>query len=270
MCFPNKKQKNNFTDQDQDQKGNTGKSTKVAPSTTSGSTTTPISTSTTPPGIQPPPTLPPITTQTQPDMPPPTVAIIIYTMYGHIAKLAEAEKAGVESAGGKADIYQVAETLPQEVLTKMYAPAKPDYPIITPDLLTQYDAYILGVPTRYGNMPAQWKAFWDSTGQLWGAGKLAGKYAGFFVSTAGPGGGQETTVLASLTTLTHHGILYVPFGYSHAFPQLSNIDEVHGGSPWGAGTFAGPMGARQPTPLELETAQIQGKAFYETVSKVKF
>jgi len=200
----------------------------------------------------------------------PKVAIVIYSMYGHIAKLAEAEKAGIESAGGKAEIYQVTETLPQEVLTKMYAPLKPNYPIITPDILTTFDAFILGIPTRFGNMPAQWKAFWDSTGQLWAGGKLAGKYAGTFVSTAGLGGGQESTVLASISTLAHHGIIYVPFGYSHAFPDLSNLEEVHGGSPWGAGTFASPNGSRQPTELELKIATIQGKAFWGTVSKVKF
>lgn len=200
----------------------------------------------------------------------PRVAIVIYTMYGHIAKLAEAEKAGVISAGGTADIYQVAETLPQEVLTKMYAPPKPDYPIITPDTLLNYDAFILGIPTRYGNQPAQWRAFWDTTGGLWAGGKLAGKYAGIFVSTAGPGGGQESTYLASLSTLTHHGILYVPFGYSHAFPQLANLEEVHGGSPWGAGTYSAPDGSRQPSKLELDISEKQGKSFWETVSKVKF
>jgi NAD(P)H dehydrogenase (quinone) len=204
------------------------------------------------------------------EMSPPKVAIIFYSMYGHIAKLAEAEKAGIEKAGGKVDIYQVGETLSEEILAKMYAPAKPNYPIITPDILATYDAFLLGIPTRYGNMPAQWKAFWDSTGQLWAGGKLAGKYAGFFVSTAGPGGGQESTAIASMSTLAHHGILYVPFGYAAAFGQLTNLEEVHGGSPWGAGTYAGPTGARQPSALELDVATIQGEAFYKTVSKVSF
>jgi len=200
----------------------------------------------------------------------PKVAIVIYSLYGHIAKLAESEKAGVESVGGTAVIYQVAETLPQEVLTKMHAPEKPSYPIITPEILATYDAFIFGIPTRYGNMPAQWKVFWDSTGQLWQKGQLAGKYAGFFVSSAGLGGGQESTVIASISTLAHHGILYVPFGYSHAFPQITNLSEVHGGSPWGAGTFAGADGSRQPSVLELEIATIHGKSFFELVSKVKF
>ncbi|KAF7292123.1 flavoprotein [Mycena indigotica] len=200
----------------------------------------------------------------------PKVAIVIYSMYGHITKMAEAVKAGVEQAGGSVTIYQIPETLPQEVLTKMYAAPKPAYPIITPDELATFDAFILGIPTRYGNLPAQWKAFWDATGQLWSTGKLWGKYAGAFVSTAGPGGGQEVTIQNTISTLTHHGVIYVPLGYAKAFGQLTGLTEVHGGSPWGAGTFAASDGSRQPTALELEIATIQGKAFYETVSKVAF
>ncbi|KAG8738713.1 flavodoxin-like fold protein [Ceratobasidium sp. 428] len=197
----------------------------------------------------------------------PTIAIIVYSMYGHIAKMAEAEKAGIESAGGKAEIFQVAETLPEDVLAKMHAPEKPKYALITPAELEHKDAFIFGVPTRYGNFPAQWKAFWDATGGLWSQGKLHGKYAGVFVSTGTPGGGQEMTVVSNLSTLTHHGIIFVPLGYKNSFGQLANLSEVRGGSPWGAGTFAGADGSRQPSALELEVATIQGKTFYETVSK---
>ncbi|KAG2339074.1 1,4-benzoquinone reductase [Suillus weaverae] len=200
----------------------------------------------------------------------PKVAIIIYSMYGHIAKMAEAVKSGVESAGGSSTIYQIGETLPEEVLAKMHAPAKPAYPIITPSELADFDAFIFGVPTRYGNFPAQWKAFWDATGGLWVSGALAGKFAGVFVSTGTPGGGQEATVINSLSTLAHHGIIYVPMGYKNTFAQLSNMSEVRGGSPWGAGTFAGPDGSRQPSALELELATLQGKGFWEIVSKYKF
>jgi len=191
-------------------------------------------------------------------------------MYGHIAKLAESIKSGVESGGGSVKIYQVPETLPQEVLTKMHAPPKPDYPVITPDELTQYDAFLFGIPTRYGNFPAQWKAFWDATGKLWFSGALAGKYASVFISTGTLGGGQEATAIASLSTFAHHGIIFVPLGYSKTFPLMSNLEEVHGGSPWGAGTFAAADGSRSPTALELDIAKIQGKLFYDTVSKVKF
>ncbi|TFK33391.1 flavo protein-like protein [Crucibulum laeve] len=272
MCFPSKRQKDNFTDNTGPKPGDTqngaqAKTTKAGPSeppAASLSPPAPVAASTIP--VQHPET----TTETQIEMTAPKVAIIVYTMYGHIGKMGEAVKKGVESAGGKVDILQVAETLPEEVLTKMYAPAKPDYPIITPDLLTTYDAFILGIPTRYGNMPAQWKAFWDSTGQLWAAGKLAGKYAGVFVSTGGLGGGQEATVINTLSTLTHHGIIFVPFGYSHAFAELASLDEVHGGSPWGAGTLASGNGSRQPSALELTMAEKQGKAFWSTVSKVNF
>lgn len=200
-------------------------------------------------------------------MAPKNVGIIIYSLYGHIAKLAEAAKVGVEATGAKATIYQVPETLSDEILTKMHAPPKPDYPIATPDTLTEYDAFLFGVPTRYGNFPAQWKAYWDTTGGLWAKGALQGKAAGVFVSTGTPGGGQEVTVLNSLSTLTHHGIIYVPLGYKNIFPLATNLEVVHGGSAWGAGTFAGADGSRQPNEIELEMAQIQGKTFAETVQK---
>ncbi|KAJ7463848.1 1,4-benzoquinone reductase [Mycena galericulata] len=200
----------------------------------------------------------------------PKIAIVVYSTWGHILKLAEAVKKGVEEAGGTVTMYQVAETLPQEILDKMYAAPKPAFPVITPEELIKYDAFIMGVPTRFGNFPAQWKTFWDSTGTLWASGALTGKYAGAFTSSAGPGGGQETTILATISTLAHHGVLFVPFGYKAAFGQLTGVAEVHGGSPWGAGTFAGVDGSRQPTTLELEIATIQGKAFFEVVNKVKF
>lgn len=174
-------------------------------------------------------------------------------MYGHIVKLAEAEKKGIEAAGGQADIFQyashditrlfvlttrrIAETLPQEVLEKMYAPPKSSYPIAEPDKLLEYDAFLFGIPTRYGNFPAQWKSFWDKSGQIWASGGFWGKYAGLFISTAGAGGGQESTAIAAMSTFAHHGICYVPLGYKTAFGQLTNLAEVHGGSPWGAGTF---------------------------------
>ncbi|KAJ5224203.1 NADH-quinone oxidoreductase [Penicillium citrinum] len=198
----------------------------------------------------------------------PKVAIIFYSLYGHIVKLAEAEKKGIESAGGQVDIFQIAETLSDEVLTKMHAPAKTSYPIAEPDTLLQYDAVLFGIPTRYGNFPAQWKTFWDKTGGIWATGGYWGKYAGLFVSTGTLGGGQESTAIAAMSTLAHHGFLYVPLGYKTTFGQLANLEEIHGGSAWGAGTFAGADGSRQPTALELSIAEAQGKAFYEHVSKV--
>ncbi len=121
----------------------------------------------------------------------------------------------------------------------MHAPPKPDdIPLITPDILGQYDGFLFGIPTRYGNFPAQWKTFWDSTGQIWQKGGYWGKYGGVFVSTSTQGGGQEATVIAALSTFAHHGIIYVPLGYKTVFPALSNLSEVRGGTPWGAGTFS--------------------------------
>jgi NAD(P)H dehydrogenase (quinone) len=112
------------------------------------------------------------------------------------------------------------------------------------------------------------KTFWDKTGGIWGSGGYYGKYAGLFVSSGTPGGGQESTAIAAMSTLAHHGIIYVPLGYAKNFPQLTNVSEVRGGSPWGAGTFAGADGSRQPSGLELELATIQGENFYQTVAKV--
>ncbi|KAJ5548692.1 hypothetical protein N7513_005926 [Penicillium frequentans] len=200
----------------------------------------------------------------------PRVAIVFYSLYGHIQKLAEAELKGIVAAGGKADIYQVAETLSDEVLAKMHAPPKSSYPVIDTHKLLEYDAVLFGIPTRYGNFPAQWKAFWDRTGGIWASGGYWGKYAGLFISTGTPGGGQESTAISSMSTLAHHGFVYVPLGYKNVFPLLANLDEVHGGSPWGAGTFAAADGSRQPTALELEIAERQGNDFWTTVSKVNF
>ncbi|KFY85045.1 hypothetical protein V500_08747 [Pseudogymnoascus sp. VKM F-4518 (FW-2643)] len=183
-----------------------------------------------------------------------------------VFKLAEAEKKGIETAGGSAEIFQIAETLPEEVLKAMYAPAKSSYPVIEPEQLTQYDG-VLGIPTRYGNFPAQWKAFWDKSGGVWQSGGYWGKYAGIFVSTGTPGGGRETTAVSAMSTLAHHGFIYVPLGYKTVFAQLTDLSEVHGGSPWGASIYAGADSSRQPTNLELTIAEAQGKAFYKAVAK---
>jgi NAD(P)H dehydrogenase (quinone) len=120
----------------------------------------------------------------------------------------------------------------------MHAPPKTSYPIAEPDTLSNYDAVLFGIPTRYGNFPAQWKTFWDKTGGIWASGGFWGKYAGLFVSTGTLGGGQESTCIAAMSTLAHHGFIYVPLGYKTVFPQLANLEEIHGGSAWGAGTFA--------------------------------
>jgi len=153
----------------------------------------------------------------------------------------------------------------------MHAPGpNSSVPTITPDIMKEYDAFLFGIPTRYGNYSAQWKAFIDRLGGLWMAGALHGKYFGLFVSTGTAGGGQEATAISALSSWVHQGMIYVPLGYAKTFPLLADLSEVRGGSPWGAGTFAAGDGSRQPTAKELELAQAQGKAFYETVSKVSF
>ncbi|KAJ0413112.1 flavoprotein-like protein [Aspergillus carlsbadensis] len=201
----------------------------------------------------------------------PRIAIVFYSMYGHVEKLAQAELRGIQAAGGTADLFQIKETLTDEVLAKMHAPPKSSIPVLEkPEQLLEYDAALFGIPTRYGNFPAQFKAFWDRTGKIWTTGGYYGKYAGLFVSTGTLGGGQESTAIAAMSTLTHHGFLYVPLGYKNAFPLLANLEEIHGGSAWGAGTFAGTDGSRLPTALELQIAETQGKSFYEHVSRVNF
>jgi NAD(P)H dehydrogenase (quinone) len=198
----------------------------------------------------------------------PKIAIIYYSTYGHVRNLALSVRQGIASKGGKADLLQVPETLPQELLDSINAPPKSADPVISANDLTKYDAFLFGIPTRFGNFPSQWKAFWDTTGSLWHTGALHGKYAGTFVSTGTPGGGQEITVLNSLSVLAHHGIIYVPLGYKHTFGLTTNLEEPHGGSPWGAGAFAGGDGSRQPSQLETDIAIAQGQSFYQTVARV--
>lgn len=196
------------------------------------------------------------------------VYIIFYSMYGHIYTLAKAIKEGIDSVDGvEGVLYQVAETLPEDVLAKMHAPPKPDVPIIDPHTITEADGFAFGFPTRFGVMAAQMKAFWDATGGHWQKGSLARKPAGMFTSTASQGGGQETTIMTAVTQLAHHGMIFVPAGYA-AGPIMFGVEKAKGGSAWGAGTFAGPDGSRQPSPEELEQAVVQGKTLGEVTLKL--
>eukprot|EP00850_Spirogloea_muscicola_P009895 SM000056S18013 [mRNA] locus=s56:722098:723425:- [translate_table: standard] len=188
-------------------------------------------------------------------------------MYGHVAKLAEKVKEGVDMVeGAEGFLFQVPETLPNTVLEKMGAPAKMDIPLITAKQLTEADAILFGFPTRFGMMCAQMKAFFDTTGSLWQTQGLAGKPAGFFFSTGTQAGGQETTAMTAISQLCHHGMLYVPVGYTLG-AQMFSLD-VHGGSPYGAGTFAGD-GSRTPLPEELALATHQGKLMATVARKLK-
>lgn len=196
------------------------------------------------------------------------IYIIFYSMYGHVYQMAQKVKEGVDAVEGfEGVLYQVAETLPAEVLEKMHAPPKPDVPIIQAKDMPDADGFIFGIPTRFGSMASQMKAFFDSTGQLWQSGALVGKPAAFFVSTACQGGGQEVTVLTSVTQLAAHGMIFVPLGFSFG-AGMFNLDAVQGGSAWGAGTFAGATGARQPTEHELGLAKHQGTYFTKVAAKL--
>ncbi|CAG8604171.1 13878_t:CDS:1 [Acaulospora morrowiae] len=187
-------------------------------------------------------------------------------MYTHIHQLALEVKKGVEAAHPKVDVelYQVAETLSQEVLDKMHAPPKPDVPIITPDKLTEADGFLFGFPTRFGSVPAQFNAFLDSTGQIWMKGGLDKKFAGFFTSTATQHGGQETTVFTTITYLAHHGINYVPLGSGISY--FGDTSELIGGGFWGAATITGSDASRPISEREKEVARFQGKRFAEIVA----
>ncbi|KAI8883357.1 benzoquinone reductase [Backusella circina FSU 941] len=189
----------------------------------------------------------------------PTVYIIIYSLYHHIYTVAQSVQQGLEAEGINVKLFQVPETLPQDVLEKLHAPARPDLPIITVDELKEADGFLFGVPTRFGTFPAQIKSFLDSTGSLWANGTLAGKFAGTFFSTASQHGGQETTAYTLLTYFAHHGLNYVPLGFANT--NLFDNSEVVGGSPYGAGTVANGDGSRQPTEKELSIAKTQGENF---------
>lgn len=198
---------------------------------------------------------------------PKQINIVIYSLYHHISKMAESAKIGIEAAGHKCEIYQVRETLPEDLVKKLGSPGKLPYKEADISTLTAADGLMFGIPTRFGNMPAQLKSYIDSTGGLWANGTLRNKPFGIFVST-GTGGGNESTAMNALSTFVHHSMIYVPLGFASAGHHLSNLNEVHGGSPWGAGTIAGADGSREPTPLELEVARIQGEEFAKIAAKI--
>ncbi|KAI8076148.1 flavoprotein-like protein, partial [Thamnidium elegans] len=189
----------------------------------------------------------------------PTVYIIIYSLYHHIYTVALDVKKGLEAQGVTVKLFQVPETLSDNILEVLHAPPKPDIPVITIDELSNADAFMFGIPTRFGTFPAQLKSFLDASGALWATGTLAGKFAGTFFSTASQHGGQETTAYTLITYFAHHGINYVPLGFADS--NLFDNSEVIGGSAWGAGTVANGDGSRQPSEKELTIARTQGENF---------
>ncbi|OGP98409.1 MAG: NAD(P)H:quinone oxidoreductase, type IV [Deltaproteobacteria bacterium RBG_19FT_COMBO_46_12] len=190
------------------------------------------------------------------------VLIVYYSMYGHIHRLAEAVAEGAkEVTGAQVEMRRVPETLPEEVLMKMGAlePQKAfaHIPVCKVDELTSADAIIFGTPTRFGNMCGQMRQFFDATGELWAKGALVGKVGSVFTSSATQHGGQESTILSFHITLLHHGMIIVGLPYS--FQGQMRIDEITGGSPYGASTIAGGKGERMPSANELSAARFQGK-----------
>ncbi|MGD8175423.1 NAD(P)H:quinone oxidoreductase [Marinimicrobium sp. ARAG 43.8] len=186
------------------------------------------------------------------------VLVLYYSMYGHIETLANAIAEGAKGVEGvDVTVKRVPETMPEDVAKAAGAKLDQSAPVAKPQELEEYDAIIFGTPTRFGNMCGQMRNFLDQTGGLWAAGKLIGKVGSVFTSTASQHGGQETTITSFHTSLLHHGMIIV--GVPYAVPALTNMDEVSGGTPYGASTLAGSDGNRQPSENELTIARYQGE-----------
>jgi NAD(P)H dehydrogenase (quinone) len=200
------------------------------------------------------------------------IKVIFHSLYGHVYQLAEALAEGARSIPGtEVEILQVPETLPDEVIAKMDATeAKKAFahiPVAKPADLADADGLLFGSGTRFGSASSQLQAFFDSTGGLWAKGALIGKPAGTFVSTGTQHGGQETTLVSMHTFLLHHGMVVV--GVPYAAQELSKMDDVTGGSPYGSGVLAGADGSRQPSANELAIARFQGKHLAQIAAKLK-
>lgn len=185
------------------------------------------------------------------------ILVLYYSSYGHVETMANAIADGARSVeGAQVTLKRVVETMSPEAAAKAGVKLAQTAAIADPKELAHYDAIIFGTPTRFGNMAAQMRNFLDQTGSLWAQGALIGKVGSVFTST-GTGGGNESTIMSFVNTLMHHGMVYVGLPYS--CPELANISEVKGGSPWGAATIAGADGSRQPSEKELAQARFQGR-----------
>jgi len=194
------------------------------------------------------------------------VLVLYYSSYGHIETMAKAVAEGVREAGAIVDIKRVPETAPEAVAKAAHFKLDQDAPVATVAELADYDAIVIGTGTRFGRMTSQMAAFLDQAGGLWARGALNGKVGGAFTSTATQHGGQETTLFSIITNLLHFGMVIVGLDYGHAGQM--KIDEVTGGSPYGATTIAGGDGSRQPTENELVGARYQGRKIAETAIKL--
>jgi NAD(P)H dehydrogenase (quinone) len=194
------------------------------------------------------------------------VLVLYHSTYGHLEKMAEAVAEGAREAGATVDIKRVPETVPEELAKKSGYKLDQAAPIATVDDLANYDAVIVGVGTRYGRMASQMAAFWDQTGGLWAKGALVGKVGSAFTATATQHGGQETTLMGTITQLLHHGMVIV--GLPYAWAGQMKLDEVTGGSPYGITTITGAQGQRMPSDNELEGARWQGRHVAEIAAKL--
>ncbi len=195
------------------------------------------------------------------------VLILYYSMYGHVERLAEALADGArEVQGTEVSVKRVPELMPEEAARNAGAKLDQAAPVADPAELADYDAIVVGTPTRFGNMAAQMRNFWDQTGKLWFEGRLIGKVGSAFCSTGSQHGGQETTLTSIHTTLLHHGMVVAGVPYSNQ--ELMNMEEITGGTPYGATTLAGVDGSRQPSENELAIARAQGRRVAELAAKL--
>ena len=194
------------------------------------------------------------------------VLVLYYSSWGHIEQMANAAAEGARSAGAEVTVKRVPELVPEEVAKQFHYKLDQAAPIADPNELGDYDAIIFGTPTRFGNMAAQMKNFLDQTGGLWMQGKLVGKVGSVIAASATQHGGQESTILSFHTVLLHQGMVIV--GLPYAFQGQMGVDEVKGGSPYGATTIANGDGSRQPSAVELDGARFQGKHVAEIAAKL--
>lgn len=194
------------------------------------------------------------------------VLVLYYSTYGHLETMAQAVAEGARSTGAQVDLKRVAETVPLAIAQSGHFKLDQAAPVATVAELENYDAIVVGAPTRFGRMPAQMTSFLDQAGGLWARGALHGKVGGAFTSTATQHGGQEVTLFSIITNLMHFGMVIVGLPYSHQ-GQMS-LDEIVGGTPYGATTIAGGKGERQPSKIELEGARHQGMLIAQTANKI--
>lgn len=194
------------------------------------------------------------------------VLVLYHSVYGHVETMANAVAEGAREAGADVVVKRVPETVPEDVARAHHFKLDQAAPIATPDELAEYDAIIFGAGTRYGTVASQMRAFIDQTGGLWAKGALVGKVGSVFTSSATQHGGQESTILGFIPTLMHHGMVVV--GLPYAFQGQMTMDEISGGSPYGASTITGGDGSRQPSANELAAARFQGAHVARIAAKV--